>query len=111
MRANLVLLNQTGWQRTYLRRLDQAEQVARRMGLGQDEVRAVFGYLWIPGAIGRLPPPNQFELYDVAGLLNLPRNGQPTNPAVIRSALGPLLEQPKEPRPQWIEPNEPWPPD
>ncbi len=111
MRANMVLLNRAEWQRSYLRRLDAGEKVARRMGLGQDEVRAAFGYLWIPGAIGRLPPNADLELYDVAGLLDLPPQGRPTDPAIVRSALGPYLDQVKEPRPEWIAPNEPWPPD
>ncbi len=114
MRANMVLLNRAEWQRAYLRRLDAGEKVARRMGLGQDEVRAAFGYLWIPGAIGRLPPNADLELYDVAGLLDLPSHGQgrrPTDPGTIRAALGPYLDQVKEPRPDWIAPSEPWPPE
>ena len=28
----------------------------------------------------------------------------------VRTALGPFLNQDKEPRPDWIAPNEPWPP-
>jgi hypothetical protein len=111
MRANMVLLNRAGWQRSYLRRLDAGEKVARRMGLGQEEVRAAFGYLWIPGAIYRLPPTSDLELYDVAGLLDLPPRGRPTDPAAVRSALGRYLDQVKEPRPEWIASNEPWPPD
>ena len=51
------------------------------------------------------------ELYDIAGLLDLPPHGRPTDPATVRSALGPYLDQVKEPRPEWIAPNEPWPPD
>jgi hypothetical protein len=111
LRANMVLLNRAGWQRAYLRRLDAGEKLARRMGLGQDAVRAAFGYLWMPGAIGRFPPTADLELYDVAGLLDLPPHGRPTDPATVRSALGPYLDQVKEPRPEWIAPHEPWPPD
>jgi hypothetical protein len=36
MRANAVLLNQADWQRTYLRRLDRGEEMARRLGIGRD---------------------------------------------------------------------------
>jgi predicted outer membrane lipoprotein len=111
MRSNMVLLNRAEWQRVYLRRLDAGEKVARRMGLGQDEIRAAFGFLWIPGAIGRFPPTADRELYDVAGLLDLPPRGSSTNPAVVRSALGPYLDPVKEPRPGWIPPSEPWPPE
>ena len=111
MRANMVLLNRAEWQRSYLRRLDAGEKVARRMGLGQAEVRAAFGYLWIPGAIGRFPPTADLELYDVAGLLDLPSRGHSTDPAIVRSALGRYLDQVKEPRPGWIPSSEPWPPE
>lgn len=72
----MVLLNRAEWQRAYLRRLDAGEKVARRLGLGRDEIRAAFGDLWIPGAIGRLPPNADRELYDVAGLLDLPPRGR-----------------------------------
>ncbi len=111
MRANMVLLNRAEWQRAYLRRLDAGEKVARRLGLGRDEIRAAFGDLWIPGAIGRLPPNADRELYDVAGLLDLPPRGRATDPATVRSALGRYLDPVKEPRPEWIAPNEPWPPE
>ena len=38
MRANLLLSLQVEWQRKYLRRLDQAEPVAQRLGIGQDGI-------------------------------------------------------------------------
>jgi hypothetical protein len=110
IRANAVLFDQAGWQRRFLRRLDQAEPIARRMGIGRDTVRAAFGNLWVPGAIGGYPPLGQHELYDVAGLLDLPDHGRAIDPATVRAALGPYLAPEKEPRPDWLAPNEPWPP-
>ena len=110
MRANSVLFNQAGWQQTYLRRLDRGEEMARRLGIGRDAVRAAFGYLWVPGALGGYSPLGQHELYDVAGLLDIPERGRPLDPAAVRAALGPFLNQDKEPRPDWIAPGEPWPP-
>ncbi len=80
------------------------------MGLGQDAIRAAFGYLWIPAAIGGLAPTDHRELYDVAGLLDLPASGRPTEPALVRKILGPYLDQDREPRPEWIAPGESWPP-
>jgi hypothetical protein len=111
IRSNAVLSNEASWQRTYLRRLDAGEQRARSMGLGREEIRAAFGHIFIPGATGRLPPPSQFDLYDVAGLLDLPRRGRPAGAAAIRAALSQYLEVPPEPRPDWLAPGEPWPPD
>ncbi|HZW32419.1 MAG TPA: hypothetical protein VFF52_17020, partial [Isosphaeraceae bacterium] len=110
LRANAVLRNQADWQRTYLRRLDRGEEMARRLGIGRDAVRAAFGHLWVSGAIGGYPPFGQYELYDVAGLLDIPEHGRAVDPAALRAALGPFLNQDKEPRPDWIAPNEPWPP-
>ncbi len=110
MRANMVLLNRAEWQRSYLRRLDAGETVARRMGLGQDAIRAAFGYLWIPAAIGGLAPTDHRELYDVAGLLDLPAIGRPSDPTLVRKMLRPYLDQDREPRPEWIAPGEAWPP-
>jgi hypothetical protein len=79
------------------------------MGLSQADVRAAFGHLWIPAAIGRVAPIDQRDLYDVAGLLDLPPRGRPTDPAVVRAALGPYLTRDAEPRPEWIAADEPWP--
>jgi hypothetical protein len=110
LRANAILNNQAEWQRTYLRRLDRGEETARRLGIGRDAVRAVFGELWVPGAMGGYPPLGQHELYDVAGILNIPERARAHNPAAVRAALGPFLDQDKEPRPGWIAPHEPWPP-
>ena len=108
MRANAVLSLRVNWQRTYLRRLDQAEVVARRMGIGQDGIRAAFGFLFIPGSTGRLLQ-SQRELYDVAAILNIPPRGRLSDPEAIRTALGSYLRLEPEPRPLWILPGEAWP--
>jgi hypothetical protein len=110
LRASALLVNQADWQRQYLRRLDRAEPVARRLRIGRDAIRAAFGHLWVPGAIGGYPPPGQFELYDVAGLLDIPDRGRALDLTTVRAALGPFLDPEKEPRPDWIGSKEPWPP-
>ncbi len=90
MRANLLLSLQVEWQRKYLKRLDQAEPVARRLGIGQDGIRAAFGSLYIPGSTGRLRPALH-ELYDVAAILDLPARGRVSDPAAVRAALARYL--------------------
>jgi hypothetical protein len=109
VRANAVLLNQAGWQRAYLRRLDRAQGVARLMGIGVDEIRAAFGHRWIPATLGPVPPALP-DLYDAAALLDLPRRGRPLSPAVVRAALADYFADDPEPRPGWIDAHEPWPP-
>jgi predicted outer membrane lipoprotein len=108
MRANTLLSLRVDWQRNYLRRLDQVEPIARRLGVGQDGIRAAFGHIYIPAATGRLLL-SQRELYDVAAILDLPPRGRPMDPAAIRAVLGPFLRPEPEPRPPWLEPGDPWP--
>jgi hypothetical protein len=110
MRASALLSLRVDWQRRYLRRLDRAELVARRLGIGQDGIRAAFGFLFIPGSTGRLLQ-SQREYYDVAAILDLPPHGRIADPAAIRAALGPYLSEEPEPRPPWLAPGEKWPPD
>jgi hypothetical protein len=101
LRANSLLLDRAEWQRRHLRRLDQAQEVAARLGIGRDGIRAAFGRLDMP----ELP-----DVYDAAGLLDLPDRGRLVDPEPIRRALSPYLFKEKEPRPAWLPPGEPWPP-
>jgi hypothetical protein len=109
MRANTLLSMRVDWQRRYLRRLDQAEVVARRAGIGQDGIRAAFGHIYVPASTGRLLLA-QRDLYDVAAILGVPARGRTEDPAAIRATLGPYLVAEPEPRPPWLAPGEPWPP-
>jgi hypothetical protein len=101
LRATLLLLERAEWQRRHLLRLDQAQQVGSRLGIGLDGIRATFG---------RLDAPDLPNDYDTIGLLDLPDKGSQTNPEVIRRALGPYLFKEPEPRPRWLPPDEKWPP-
>jgi hypothetical protein len=101
IRASALLLERAQWQRRHLRRLDQAQEVAARLAIGRDSIQAAFGRLDLPD----LP-----QVYDAAGLLDLPDRGRSLDPALIRRALGPYLFPEKEPRPGWLPPEEPWPP-
>jgi hypothetical protein len=101
MRANWLLLDRANWQRRHLRRLDQAQEVATRLGIGRDGIRAVFGRLAVP----ELP-----EVYDAAGLLDLPDRGRFSDPDAIRRALAPYVFMETEPRPPWLSVQDPWPP-
>ncbi len=109
MRASVLLIDRALWQRRHLRRLDQCEQTARRMGWGRDTIRAAFGHRFIPGAVGLLRE-DQYDLYDAAALLDLPDKGSPTDPQAVRAVLGELYAVEGEPRPSWIRPEERWPP-
>jgi len=109
IRANLIQLIQTEWQRSYLRRLDRGEALAKRMGWSRDAIHTALGHPWVPGTVGTLRP-SLYDLYDAVGLLDLPEHGPPVNPVVVRTALAELFAQEKEPRPVWLEPDEPWPP-
>jgi hypothetical protein len=111
LRASGVLVNQADWQRSNLRRLDRGEEMARRMGLGRDAIRAVFGHPLLSGSFGRKPPTELLNLHDAPAMLNLPERGSPFDPATVRNALTPFFAEDKEPRPSWIAANEPWPPD
>jgi hypothetical protein len=108
MRSNTLLSLRVDWQRRYLRRLDQVEPVARRLGIGQDGIRAAFGHIYVPASTGRMLLA-QRELYDVAAILDLPARGRNVDPAAIRAALGPYLQAEPEPRPPWLAPGERWP--
>jgi hypothetical protein len=110
LRANAVLLHRADWQRSNLRRLDRGEELARRMGLGRDAIRAVFGHPLLPGSFGQQPHTELLDLHDAPAMLNLPERGSPFDPATVRSALTPFFAEDKEPRPNWIAPDEPWPP-
>jgi hypothetical protein len=101
LRTSAIVRDRAAWQRRHLAKLEQAEAVARRMGIGRDAISRVFG---------RVPAPDLPEVYDAVGLLDLSREGTETNPVVIRQALGPLLAVEREPRPDWVAPEEPWPP-
>ncbi|MGC8641503.1 MAG: hypothetical protein ACP5XB_16685 [Isosphaeraceae bacterium] len=101
MRASVLLLDRADWQRRHLRRLDQAQKVARRLGIGREAIHS---------ALGRLDMPLLPDVYDALGLLDLPEQGSVTNPDQVRRALEPFLFKEPEPRPFWLPPTEPWPP-
>jgi len=63
-----------------------------------------------PAAFGRLDMPELPEVYDAAGLLDLPERGRSTDQDVIRRAMAPYVFMESEPRPPWLTPDEPWPP-
>jgi hypothetical protein len=101
LRTSAIVRDRAGWQRRHLAKLEQAETAARRLGIGRDAISRVFG---------RVRAPELPEVYDAVGLLDVPRKGTEANPRVIQQALGPLLAVEREPRPEWIGADEPWPP-
>ena len=101
LRAHWLLLDRADWQRRHLRRLDQAQAVAARLGIGRDGIRA---------ALGRLDMPELPDVYDAAGLLDLPERGRLTDRDAIRRAIAPYVFMESEPRPPWLPADEPWPP-
>jgi hypothetical protein len=110
MRANTILTTQAEWQRAALRRLDRAEKIAQRMGIGRDAIRAALGRTLLVGSFANKPPLELLGIYDSAALLDLPETGRQFKPAEIRSALGHFFIEEPEPRPAWLKPEESWPP-
>ena len=53
----------------------------------------------VRAAFGRLDMPELPEVYDAAGLLDLPERGRPVDPDVVRRALLPYVFKEPEPRP------------
>jgi hypothetical protein len=109
MRANILLLNRAEWQRKYLRRLDRCQEVARRLGLGRDSIRAAFGHQWIPGTFHTVRD-FQHQLYDAVAVLDLPERGRPVDLDTVRGALAEFFADDGEPRPFWLDPTVLWPP-
>jgi hypothetical protein len=110
MRANIVLQSRADWQRATLRRLDRAQAVAHRLELGRDAIRSAFGHPCLPASVGLLLP-ELSGLYDEVVLLDIPEKGRPVRPQIVREELIDLFAEVKEPRPEWLAPNEKWPPE
>ncbi|MEO6810531.1 MAG: hypothetical protein ABI353_15555 [Isosphaeraceae bacterium] len=88
LRAVAVADLRVHWQRRHLTRLDQAEVVARRLGIDREAIRQAFGRVNVPG----LP-----KIYDAADLLDLPRHGREHDLNRVRQALGPFFAMEPEP--------------
>jgi hypothetical protein len=99
-RDNDLLQEQAYRQYRHLLKLERVEAIARARGIGLDALRAAFG---------RLDAPLIPEVYDAAGLLDIPEHGTAMSLAT-RQALATLLAVEPETRPSWIWPDEPWPP-
>jgi hypothetical protein len=110
LRANLVMTTHGEWQRAALRRLDRAEQIARRMGIGRDAIRGAFGHTLVDGSFATKPPLDLLSIYDSAALLDIPETGRQVDPATVRAALGGLFTEEPEPRPSWLTAGDSWPP-
>jgi hypothetical protein len=109
MRAGVLIAMQAEWQRANLRRLDRAEEVARRLGLSRDTLHAGLGHPWVSGTVRNMPP-ELYEHYDAIGLLDLPEHGGNRVSASALVSLHDYFVREPEPRPGWLAPNEPWPP-
>jgi hypothetical protein len=109
MRANTLLERTAEWQRAHLRRLDKAQELARRLGLGRDALHAALGHPFVSGAV-QLLPTRLYEHYDAIGILDLPDHGRDADPASVREALAPYFAQEPEWRPPWLSRSDSWPP-
>ncbi len=87
LRARYLAAEYARLQRIDLAKLDRAERVARRLGIGREAIRDTFGRV----EILEIP-----KVYDANGMLDLPWKGTERDRAKIRSALGELLT-PSEP--------------
>ncbi len=93
------------YQRQCLIRLDRAERVAARLGIGREAIRRAFGRIAVPG----LSEDFMIGFYPT-DLLDRPEHGTTTDPAQVRAALGYLLGPVPEPPPPRLPSGEPWPP-
>jgi hypothetical protein len=102
LRLLTLLYEQARWQERHLVKLEKAEALARRMGVGRRQIREAFGRLDAPG----IP-----VVYDAADLLDLPwESTKRVGPDVVRRALAPLFKVEPHPRPVWLDSWEVWPP-
>lgn len=76
------------WQNRHLVKLDQAEAVARREGIGREAIARAFG---------RVDAPYLPKAYDAADMLDLPREGTTDDPARVRRLLGEFFQVEPEP--------------
>ncbi len=109
LRSNILIGQECAWQLGYLRKLDLAENLARRLGVSRKALRDVLGHPFIPGSISHLRP-ELYNNYDAISLLDIPEDGPAPNPRVIVSAFAELLDPGPPPRPDWLLPTDPWPP-
>jgi hypothetical protein len=104
LRARYLQAERVAWQRRFLTRLDRAEELARKNGWGRDEIRTEVGRMVEP------KPPGDMPHIDAVDLLVLPKIGAQPDLGQVAQTLRPVLSREPEPRPAWLEPNEPWPP-
>jgi hypothetical protein len=109
MRAATLLTQQADWQRAHLRRLDKAQEIARRMGISRDALRAALGHPWVAGTVHQLRP-ELHDQYDAIGLLDVAEHGRAVDAVTVVQALLQYFMTEREPRPSWLMPNDPWPP-
>ena len=89
--------------RRTLARLDRAEQIALREGIGKAAIRRVFGRVLVPG----IP---EKHASDAASLLRIPEDETNQSPTLVKKALGNWYREEPETRPPWLNRSEPWPP-
>jgi hypothetical protein len=68
-------------QHDLLKRLDEAERIAREQGIGRRAIRAAFGRMIGPGL------PAEVESLDAADLLDVPWEGQEMDSVRVRALL------------------------
>ena len=110
MRANILLQSRADWQRATLRRLDRAQELANRLGTWS---RRAFvrpsDIPTCPGAWARFDP--KCTTCTTRSRCSIfPSTGPPVIPAAARDELTELFAEVKEPRPEWLAPDETWPP-
>jgi hypothetical protein len=110
MRANTLMTTQAEWQRAALRRLDRAEKVAKKMGIGRDVIRGALGRALLVGSFASKPPLELLGIYDSAALLDIPETGRQVDAKTVQAALRSFFIEEPEPRPTWLERGESWPP-
>ena len=88
-----------------LARLTKANAMAKRLQVGPETLRTIYGRVLVPGI-----PEKQLSS-DAFALLRLPPDdpSRPVDIPRIRLALDEFLRPEIDPRPPWLEPVDPWP--
>ena len=105
LRALYVKEELLGRQVRALARLTKAEVALTRLHAGPETLRRIYGRVLVPGI-----PAKQFAS-DAFSVMKLPPDdpSYPFEPRRIQRAIDGLIQPEAEPRPPWLNPDDPWP--
>jgi len=88
-----------------LARLEKADAAVAKLRVGPETLRSIYGRVLVPGI-----PEKQLSTDSFSLLRHPPEDSsRPVDIARVRFALDELLRPEIDPRPAWLEPDDPWP--